>query len=52
MPPLEIVPFANTTSGLALTAFGLALIAYDGVLITLALAFCVTSPALVALAVF
>lgn len=40
MPLLEIVPFANTTNGIALSAFGLALIAHDGVLALVALAFC------------
>ena len=31
MPPLEILPFAATTAGAALTAFGLSAIAHDGV---------------------
>jgi hypothetical protein len=52
MPPLEVVPFANSTAGGALMAFGLALIAHDGVLVVIALAFCVTSLALIAWAVF
>jgi hypothetical protein len=38
MPPLEFVPFANTTSGAAISLFGLSLVARDGVLATLALA--------------
>lgn len=38
MPPLEVVPFANTASGAALTIFGLALVARDGVLVLLGLA--------------
>ncbi|HEX2140312.1 MAG TPA: exopolysaccharide biosynthesis protein [Woeseiaceae bacterium] len=38
MPPLEIVPFAATTAGLALTAFGLAVIAHDGLVALVALA--------------
>lgn len=37
MPPLEIVPFAATTAGLALTAFGLAVIAHDGLVALVAL---------------
>ncbi len=36
MPPMEVVPFAATTAGAALTAFGLALIARDGVMATIA----------------
>jgi len=52
MPPLEIVPFANTTAGAALAAFGLALIAHDGILAMVALAFCGTSATLIAFAVF
>lgn len=35
MPPLEIIPFANTTSGIALSVFGLALISHDGLLVIL-----------------
>lgn len=35
MPLMEIVPFANTAAGVALTTFGLALIARDGVLVLL-----------------
>lgn len=38
MPPLELVPFANTTTVAALTAFGLALIAHDGLIAVLGLA--------------
>lgn len=52
MPPLEIVPFANTTSGAALTAFGLALIAHDGLFVLLGLALCTMTPALIAHTVF
>lgn len=36
VPPLEIVPFLATTTGLVLTIFGLALVAYDGALALLA----------------
>lgn len=44
MPPMELVPFTATVAGLALTAFGLALIAEDGV-VALA-SFAITSAAL------
>lgn len=37
MPPLEVVPFAATSAGLALTAFGLSLIARDGLVALVAL---------------
>lgn len=36
MPPLELVPFSANGAGLALTAFGLALIGHDGLLALLA----------------
>lgn len=39
MPVMEVVPFSATAGGLALTAFGLALVARDGLLAALALAF-------------
>ena len=35
MFPLELVPFANTLCGAAITVFGLALIAHDGLLVLL-----------------
>ncbi|MGQ9424532.1 exopolysaccharide biosynthesis protein [Gilvimarinus sp. F26214L] len=38
MPPLELVPFANTTTGIALSVFGLALTANDGLLVMIGLA--------------
>lgn len=41
MPPLEVVPFANSLSGAALSALGLALFAHDGLLALLAFAFCI-----------
>ncbi len=41
MPPLELVPFASTTAGAAIVAFGLALIANDGALALIALIFTV-----------
>lgn len=37
MPPLEFVPFANTTSGAAIALFGLSLTARDGLVGALAL---------------
>ncbi|MEX1031728.1 MAG: exopolysaccharide biosynthesis protein [Cellvibrionaceae bacterium] len=37
MPPLELIPFANTTTGIALAIFGLALISHDGLLVILGL---------------
>ena len=39
IPPLEIVPFAGSFSWAAIAAFGLALMAHDGVLAMIALAF-------------
>lgn len=42
MPPLELLPFAATAAGVAITAFGLALIGRDGVLGIIALLFCAT----------
>lgn len=47
MPPLEIMPFAATTAGAALTAFGLSLIAHDGLLGLVAVALTVGVAALV-----
>lgn len=38
MPPLELMPFAATAAGAALTAFGLSLIAQDGAMAVVALA--------------
>jgi hypothetical protein len=38
MPPLEMVPFAATVAGLAITCFALSLIANDGLLLLIALA--------------
>lgn len=37
MPPLELVPFAATSAGVALTTFGLALIGHDGLLMLVGL---------------
>lgn len=36
MPPMEVVPFTASGAGTALTAFGLALVAHDGLLAILA----------------
>jgi hypothetical protein len=43
MPPLELIPFANSINGAALAALGLALFAQDGVLALLAFAFSIGS---------
>jgi hypothetical protein len=43
MPPLELIPFANSINGAALAALGLALFAHDGVLALLAFAFSIGS---------
>ncbi len=42
-PPMEIVPFTANGAGIALTAFGLALIAKDGLVALVALAFTVAT---------
>lgn len=47
MPPMELVPFTATGAGAALTAFGLSLIAHDGLVALLAFAFTATTLALV-----
>jgi hypothetical protein len=39
IPPLEVVPFADTVPWAAIAAFGLALIAHDGILALIALGF-------------
>jgi hypothetical protein len=52
MPPLEMLPLANHVAGAALTAFGLGLMAHDGVLVIIALAFCLGGLALLASALF
>lgn len=43
MPLLEVVPFADTAPGAALTAFGLALISHDGALAMFAALLCALS---------
>lgn len=52
MPPLEIVPFANSMCGAALSVFGLALIARDGVLTCVALAASIGATAALAMTLF
>lgn len=52
MPMLEVVPFADTAPGVALIAFGLAMIAHDGLLALAAAGFCAVSFGLVAVAAF
>ena len=52
MPPLEIVPMANSACGGALALFGLALTTRDGLLTGLALALCVSAAAAIAISVF
>lgn len=43
MPPMEFVPFTGTVAGSALAAFGIALIANDGLVAMLAIAFTVAA---------
>ncbi len=45
LPVMEVVPFSATIAGIALAAFGLALVAHDGVLALAA--FCLTATTLV-----
>lgn len=52
MPPLEIVPFANSACGAALTAFGLSLIARDGILATLAFVLCIVAMSALTMSIF
>lgn len=47
MPPLELLPFAATSAGCAISSFGLALIANDGLLALVALLFTGTTLALI-----
>jgi hypothetical protein len=49
LPPMEVVPFSASGAGAALTAFGLALVAHDGLLALLA--FAITATAIIAVAV-
>jgi hypothetical protein len=52
MPPLELIPFAATAAGAALTAFGLSLIAHDGVMVLIALGVTATGATLAARSIF
>ncbi|WP_237058294.1 exopolysaccharide biosynthesis protein [Microbulbifer sediminum] len=45
LPVMEVVPFSATIAGIALTAFGLALMAHDGILALVA--FCLTATTMV-----
>ena len=47
MPVMEVIPFSASGAGAALTAFGLALIARDGLMALLALIFTVTTGGLI-----
>jgi len=47
MPVMEVIPFSASGAGAALTAFGLALIARDGLIALLALIFTVTTGGLI-----
>ena len=47
MPPLELLPFAATTAGAALTLFGVSLVAHDGLIACVAFALCVATPLLI-----
>jgi hypothetical protein len=47
MPPMELVPFAATSAGAALTVFALSLIAHDGLVALLALILTSTTAVLV-----
>src|SRR5690606_19204599 len=40
-PIMELIPFSATFAGIAITAFGLALIARDGVIALVAIAVCI-----------
>jgi hypothetical protein len=48
MPPLEILPFVASLSGAALTAFGLSLVAGDGLLGLIAWVFTLATAGVVA----
>ncbi|EPC04634.1 hypothetical protein L861_04755 [Litchfieldella anticariensis FP35 = DSM 16096] len=52
MPPMEVVPFTANGAGLALTGFGLALIAKDGLMASLALVVTYATFAIVAFRLF
>jgi hypothetical protein len=52
LPPMEFVPFTASGAGAALTAYGLALIAHDGLLALFAFAITASASAVVAFALF
>ncbi|BET67735.1 exopolysaccharide biosynthesis protein [Opitutales bacterium ASA1] len=52
MPPLEIVPFAASTAGAAISAFALSLLAHDGVLAVVAFVLTGTAATLMFRALF
>jgi hypothetical protein len=52
MPPLEVLPVASHFAGAALTAFGLGLVARDGLLVIIALAVCLGGIALLVFRLF
>jgi hypothetical protein len=48
MPATEVVPFSASIAGLALVAFGLAMVARDGVIAVFAWAVSLTGPVMLA----
>lgn len=52
MPPMEVLPFAASIAGAAIAAFGLSLMARDGVMAIVALVFSGTLAAVVLVALF
>lgn len=48
-PVMELIPFSANFAGIAITAFGLALISQDGAIALVAIAFCLVAVGLVAL---
>lgn len=52
MPLIDVVPFSGYVAGLALTAFGLSLIAHDGIVALLALIFTAATAVVVILNLF
>ncbi|MFC3285080.1 exopolysaccharide biosynthesis protein [Litchfieldella rifensis] len=52
MPPMEVIPFSANGAGLALTLFGLALIASDGLMALVAFALTFTTFAVIAFNLF
>lgn len=52
LPMMELVPFSANLAGLAITAFGLAMIAEDGVIALVAIGLCAVAGVVIAYAVF